>query len=189
MTYFKFLVTYFFPLPRRFEGILPESRTQRLLRPAPGTRLGAQAQFPRTLSGKKGKKKTSRLKRTGRVASSNTEREGLEPPSPFGRSLSRRVHYHSASAPERLRPDNARWASAGALTFRNVNNDGTSSVGAPGFEPGTSASRTQRSTGLSHAPKHEQKGRLSLAPERHGQGGIRTHETVFAAHTLSRRAP
>ena len=25
-------------------------------------------------------------------------------------------------------------------------------VGAPGFEPGTSASRTQRSTGLSHAP-------------------------------------
>ena len=27
------------------------------------------------------------------------------------------------------------------------------SVGAPGFEPGTSASRTQRSTGLSHAPK------------------------------------
>ncbi len=28
-----------------------------------------------------------------------TEREGFEPPSPFGRSLSRRVQYHSASAP------------------------------------------------------------------------------------------
>ncbi len=27
-------------------------------------------------------------------------------------------------------------------------------VGAPGFEPGTSASRTQRSTGLSHAPTY-----------------------------------
>ncbi len=26
-------------------------------------------------------------------------------------------------------------------------------IGAPGFEPGTSATRTQRSTGLSHAPK------------------------------------
>ena len=25
-------------------------------------------------------------------------------------------------------------------------------IGAPGFEPGTSATRTQRSTGLSHAP-------------------------------------
>ena len=29
-------------------------------------------------------------------------------------------------------------------------------VGAPGFEPGTSASRTQRSTGLSHAPTGDQ---------------------------------
>src|SRR5690606_15082729 len=28
------------------------------------------------------------------------------------------------------------------------------SIGAPGFEPGTSATRTQRSTGLSHAPRH-----------------------------------
>ncbi len=30
----------------------------------------------------------------------STEREGFEPPSPFGRSLSRRVQYHSASAPD-----------------------------------------------------------------------------------------
>jgi hypothetical protein len=73
--------------------------------------------------------KTSRLIRAGRVVSTEAEREGLEPPSPFGRSLSRRVHYHSASAPE--------WEAG---------------IGAPGFEPGTSASRTQRSTGLSHAP-------------------------------------
>ena len=29
---------------------------------------------------------------------------------------------------------------------------GVSLIGAPGFEPGTSATRTQRSTGLSHAP-------------------------------------
>ena len=28
----------------------------------------------------------------------------------------------------------------------------TGKIGAPGFEPGTSATRTQRSTGLSHAP-------------------------------------
>ena len=32
-----------------------------------------------------------------------------------------------------------------------------SSIGAPGFEPGTSASRTQRSTGLSHAPKKKRR--------------------------------
>jgi hypothetical protein len=130
--------------------------------------------------------KPSRLIGPGRVSSSETEREGLEPPSPFGRSLSRRVHYHSASAPERSRPDSARCASAGAFMARIVNNDGTSQVGAPGFEPGTSASRTQRSTGLSHAPNKK------TAPSWRrgsGRGGIRTHETVFAAHTLSRRAP
>ena len=96
-------------------------------------------------------KKTSRLIRTGRANSSQTEREGFEPPSPFGRSLSRRVQYHSASAPERQRPDRARCASAGALILRNQNSHGPS-VGVPGFEPGTSASRTQRSTGLSHTP-------------------------------------
>ncbi len=32
-----------------------------------------------------------------------------------------------------------------------------SSIGAPGFEPGTSASRTQRSTGLSHALKKKRR--------------------------------
>ena len=35
---------------------------------------------------------------------------------------------------------------------RPIISDRPFSIGAPGFEPGTSASRTQRSTGLSHAP-------------------------------------
>jgi hypothetical protein len=172
------------------------------------------------------------------------EREGLEPPSPFGRSLSRRVHYHSASAPnsrrraERIttrptlmgdrssegansslgrlhlpgkpvphgflayqnrgarihaasRPwprrttsrapipscasaellrsivsavtslpltrqplprlgSNLRFSSGGVTISGRFR--GNHSIGAPGFEPGTSATRTQRSTGLSHAP-------------------------------------
>jgi hypothetical protein len=44
-----------------------------------------------------------RQKKALRVADpeGETEREGFEPPSPFGRSLSRRVQYHSASAPKR----------------------------------------------------------------------------------------
>ena len=72
-------------------------------------------------------------------------------------------------------------------------------VGAPGFEPGTSATRTQRSTGLSHAPKREERlpsnhsvqrtgwdgppggftvlGRLQH-PACNGRGGIRTHAGV-----------
>ncbi len=41
---------------------------------------------------------------------------------------------------------------------------GISLIGVPGFEPGTSATRTQRSTGLSHAP--EPTGNY------HGRGGI-----------------
>ncbi len=55
-------------------------------------------------------------------------------------------------------------------------------VGAPGFEPGTSASRTQRSTELSHAPKSRKNGR----------GGIRTHAGInphdFQSCALSRSA-
>ena len=37
-------------------------------------------------------------------------------------------------------------------------------IGAPGFEPGTSATRTQRSTGLSHAPE--------LSGNYYGRGGM-----------------
>ena len=55
---------------------------------------------------------------------------GLEPTHPHGRQFSRLVQYQLCDGSKR----------------RNT-------VGAPGFEPGTSASRTQRSTELSHAPK------------------------------------
>ena len=54
---------------------------------------------------------------------------GLEPTHPHGRQFSRLVQYQLCDGSKR----------------RNT-------VGAPGFEPGTSASRTQRSTELSHAP-------------------------------------
>ncbi len=42
------------------------------------------------------------------------------------------------------------WCNTNYATAPNV----AMKVGAPGFEPGTSASRTQRSTELSHAPKN-----------------------------------
>ncbi len=111
---------------------------------------------------------------------------GFEPPSPFGRSLSRRVQYQSANAPERIRPSVARWASAGAWYSRMKKSwdaFAKHQIGAPGFEPGTSASRTQRSTGLSHAPNN--KGAHS---RRHcnGRGGIRTHETL-SGHCVPNR--
>ena len=134
----------------------------------------------------------------------STEREGFEPPSPFGRSLSRRVQYHSASAPESADSDSVglrmserkdrcqkNWSLGSNLRFKPGENlrgrMRGRPIGAPGFEPGTSASRTQRSTGLSHAPN--KKSAHPAAQEKSGRGGIRTHEAVFAAHTLSRRAP
>ncbi len=39
-----------------------------------------------------------------------------------------------------------------ALSHSATRPSKTGTIGAPGFEPGTSATRTQRSTGLSHAP-------------------------------------
>ena len=117
------------PLP----GFIPSNKAPRL---EPGFSSLAQPTEVKSPQGQS----------TSGASLNHTEREGFEPPSPFGRSLSRRVQYHSASAPERQRPSVARRLPAGALIPRNVNNDGTSSVGAPGFEPGTSASRTQRST-------------------------------------------
>ena len=59
---------------------------------------------------------------------------------------------------------------ASAIPFCQRSNDrqktgrlAAEQIGAPGFEPGTSATRTQRSTGLSHAPdptrvKHDKNG-------------------------------
>ena len=49
-------------------------------------------------------------------------------------------------------------------------------IGAPGFEPGTSATRTQRSTGLSHAPDPTRV-KNGRGPN-NGRGGIRTHAGV-----------
>ena len=59
-----------------------------------------------------------------------TEAEGLEPPCACARRISSAVPYQLGLRLQPLLP----------------------LVGAPGFEPGTSASRTQRSTKLSHAP-------------------------------------
>ena len=58
-----------------------------------------------------------------------TEAEGLEPPCACTRRISSAVPYQLGLRLPSSIP-----------------------IGAPGFEPGTSASRTQRSTGLSHAP-------------------------------------
>ncbi len=73
-----------------------------------------------------------RLKKPPRVKDLEGQAEpvGLEPTHPHGRQFSRLVQYQLCDGSKR----------------RNT-------VGAPGFEPGTSASRTQRSTELSHAPK------------------------------------
>ena len=77
------------------------------------------------------------------------------------------------------------------------------SIGAPGFEPGTSASRTQRSTGLSHAPNSTLTGQTRFCGNAwartcvkrtvsSGWGGIRTHEGInphdFQSCALSRSA-
>ena len=84
-------------------------------------------------------------------------------------------------------------------------------IGAPGFEPGTSATRTQRSTGLSHAPCFSNgRGGIDLAPTRSSRpdyllGGLeripphpidrqKTDVVGFEltralTHTISNRAP
>ena len=111
-------------------------------------------------------------------------------------------HFECGALPIRLRlRTNRVYRLRGAATFFN-----RSSIGAPGFEPGTSATRTQRSTGLSHAPKaggrpcdgrevtlaasrgREAPARLNpgfegrpvrgRAPPANGRGGIRTHVGV-----------
>ncbi len=47
----------------------------------------------------------------------------------------------------------ARWRLGSNLRFSSGFPSGTN-IGVPGFEPGTSATRTQRSTGLSHTPDY-----------------------------------
>lgn len=61
------------------------------------------------------------------------EAEGLEPPKACARRISSAVPYQLD------------YASSVVIEAKPT-------IGAPGFEPGTSATRTQRSTGLSHAP-------------------------------------
>ena len=75
-------------------------------------------------------------------------------------------------------------------------------IGAPGFEPGTSATRTQRSTGLSHAPYHDttttngvglnSSGSRRARPRRSRPtftDGVGFEPTWAFAHTISNRAP
>ena len=58
-------------------------------------------------------------------------------------------------------------------------------IGAPGFEPGTSATRTQRSTGLSHAPESAD----AAAPIVIRADGVGFEPTRVLTHTISNRAP
>ena len=127
------------------------------------------------------------------VVSVVAEAEGLEPPSAFARRISSAVPYQLGL---RLRMRTPPETEPRESTHRFY----LFPIGAPGFEPGTSATRTQRSTGLSHAPHHFQPrtgwdsnprglsptrfpivrlkplGHPSLAwVRRYGGGGIRTH--------------
>lgn len=66
---------------------------------------------------------------------------------------------------------------------------GGTSIGVPGFEPGTSPTRTERSTGLSHTPSPAI---LPAGNQSSGRGGIRTHAGFrphdFQSCALSRSA-
>ena len=76
------------------------------------------------------------------------------------------------------------------LTVRPAKHDQAGRIGAPGFEPGTSASRTQRSTGLSHAPRVMRIARMARGRARRGgrRVGFRERVTGFepATSTLAR---
>ncbi len=116
---------------------------------------------------------TEKLPRTReRTPEEEAEAGGLEPPRAFARRISSAVPYQldyasGRTGPNRLREDGDPLQTA-------------PSIGAPGFEPGTSATRTQRSTGLSHAP------RLRVPPAADGVG---FEPTRALAHTISNRAP
>ena len=95
-----------------------------------------------------------------------TEAEGLEPPCACARRISSAVPYQLG------------------LRLQVVISLGT--IGAPGFEPGTSASRTQRSTGLSHAP-YDRATRAGTDKPR--TDGVGFEPTRACTHTISNRAP
>jgi hypothetical protein len=109
------------------------------------------------------------------------EAEGLEPPRACARRISSAVPYQlglrlqTSDEPGPGRPSR--------LT--------KPTIGAPGFEPGTSATRTQRSTGLSHAPRTQPHPPRVCAPERTGwdsnpRGCLAPHD--FQSCALSRSA-
>src|SRR5688572_8953789 len=60
-------------------------------------------------------------------------------------------------------------------------------VGLPGFEPGTSASRTQRSTKLSHSPFRPEERRVRLSDAQRGSGGRRGLRAVLKALAAQQR--
>src|SRR5690606_9187140 len=84
-------------------------------------------------------------------AGAGAEREGFEPPSPFGRSLSRRVHYRSASAPREGRGGGAEARVVGAECSPRGDCRGGEGTGAcaprphpSSFETRTTFSRTSK---------------------------------------------
>ena len=98
--------------------------------------------------------------------------KGLRPP-----------HFECGALPVRLRLQNCRRslvdpaspvATATTLASGAPRYRPKYSIGAPGFEPGTSATRTQRSTGLSHAPCSLNPLSAASRPPRSGRGGIRS---------------
>ena len=75
----------------------------------------------------------------------------------------RKPHQAATAAHQSGRPDVPAVASRSS-EIRSHKQPGLQlPIGAPGFEPGTSASRTQRSTGLSHAPSKKRRGASGLA--------------------------
>lgn len=111
-----------------------------------------------------------------------TEAEGLEPPRACARRISSAVPYQLGL---RLQTSDEPGQDRRARLITKPD------IGAPGFEPGTSATRTQRSTGLSHAPRTQPHPPRVCTPERTGwdsnpRGCLAPHD--FQSCALSRSA-
>ncbi len=109
------------------------------------------------------------------------EAEGLEPPRACARRISSAVPYQLGL---RLQTSDEPGPGRPSRLIKPT-------IGAPGFEPGTSATRTQRSTGLSHAPRTQPHPPRVCAPERTGwdsnpRGCLAPHD--FQSCALSRSA-
>ena len=104
---------------------------------------------------------------------------GVASGGPWARRVSRR---------QRARRDieHAQRASCRALKQKRPISRSTFEVGAPGFEPGTSASRTQRSTGLSHAPtcSPTERSTFRLSSRRVDRTAIDIEHALRASYTL-----